>query len=103
MRLIDADELLKCKFHPLPYTHITPTDVNAESYKRGWNDALDAVADNAPTIDPVVRCKDCENWERDWSTLSESSSHFCPMMDTFTEPDEFCSRAERRSDETDRC
>ena len=64
-------------------------------------DVLNAVAvalSTVPTIDPVVRCKDCENWERDWSTLSGSSSHFCPMMDTFTEPDEFCSRAERRND-----
>ena len=53
MRLIGADELSMSKFHPVPYTHITPKDADAESYKRGWNDALDAVADNAPTIDPV--------------------------------------------------
>ena len=64
MRLIDADELLKCKFHPLPYTHITPTDVDAEAYKRGWNDALDAVADDAPTIDPVRHGR----WVKEYDT-----------------------------------
>lgn len=52
MRLIDADALNSIKFHPLPYTHIVPDDVNAESYQRGWNDAVDAIVENAPTIEP---------------------------------------------------
>lgn len=51
MRLIDADELDKVKFHPLPYTHITPSDADAESYKRGWNDAIDAIMSEVPTIE----------------------------------------------------
>lgn len=54
MRLIDADALGAVKFHPLPYTHITPSGANAESYKWGWNDAIDAIMESAPTIDPVV-------------------------------------------------
>lgn len=60
-RLIDADELGKVKFHPLPYTHIVPNGENAQSYERGWNDAIDAIIENAPTVDAVhaVRCKDC--------------------------------------------
>lgn len=52
MRAIDADKLGEVKFHSLPYTHITPSDVEAESYKRGWNDAIDSIIDNAPTIEP---------------------------------------------------
>ena len=52
MRLIDADNIEKAKFHPLPYTHITPTDADAESYERGWNDAIDAIVENEPTIEP---------------------------------------------------
>jgi len=52
MRAIDADALEKVKFHPLPYTHITPNDVDAESYKRGWNDAIDAIVSETPTIEP---------------------------------------------------
>lgn len=51
MRLIDADELNMIKFHPLPYTHITPSDVNVESYERGWNDAIDAIVECTPTVD----------------------------------------------------
>lgn len=51
MKLIDADALDKVKYHPLPYTHITPSDADAESYKRGWNDAIDAIMSEAPTIE----------------------------------------------------
>ena len=50
MRTIDVDVLEKAKFHPLPYTHIVPKDADAESYKRGWNDAIDAVIENEPTV-----------------------------------------------------
>ena len=62
-RLIDADELSKVKFHPLPYTHIVPNGENVQSYERGWNDAIDAIVENQPTIDAVsvVRCRDCKH------------------------------------------
>lgn len=50
---VSRDAIMSAKFHPLPYTHITPTDADAESYKRGWNDALDAVVDNAPSAEAV--------------------------------------------------
>ena len=52
MRLIDAEFLERIKFHPLPYTHIVPSDTDAESYKRGWNDAIDAIMDNVPSAQP---------------------------------------------------
>lgn len=63
MRVIDANELYRVKFHGYPGIEITPSDVNAEAYKRGWNDAIDAVAECAPTVDAVevVRCKDCKH------------------------------------------
>ena len=74
-RLIDADELNTIKFHPLPYTHIVPNDVNAESYKRGWNDAVDSIIENATTIEPerktgkwiknsngTYSCDKCHSW-----------------------------------------
>lgn len=51
-RSIDADALKSIKYHPLPYTHIVPEDVDAEAYERGWNDAVDAVVEYAPTIEP---------------------------------------------------
>ena len=92
MRLIDADELSMSKFHPVPYTHITPKDADAESYKRGWNDALDAVADNAPTIEPVKHgrwipvtngrggheCDQCHEYAPSWQTGEEHLTNYCP-------------------------
>ena len=63
-RYIDAEELKRMKFHPLPYPHIIPTDCEPESYERGWNDAIDAVVDNEPTADVRENIKgewlDCE-------------------------------------------
>lgn len=51
MRLIDADALKNHKF-------LTPNAVEAEkwlpketkAYQKGWNDAIDAIIDNAPTV-----------------------------------------------------
>ena len=51
MRLIDADEL---KMHTF-----LPSEAGRDAYKLGWNDALEAASDNAPTIDPVVHCAEC--------------------------------------------
>ena len=42
MRLIDADALLEVKFH-----------ATEREYQLGWNDALESIAENAPTIDAV--------------------------------------------------
>lgn len=52
MRLIDADELKHHKF-------LTPDAVEAKKwlpaetkgYQLGWNDAIDAIVDNAPTVE----------------------------------------------------
>lgn len=63
MRLIDADELNKVKFHELPYTHIVPADLpkpQTEAYERGWNDAIDAIMKSADTTDAVPRWIPCE-------------------------------------------
>ena len=59
MRLIDVDQIHHAKYHGI--AEIYPSDVNIESYKRGWNDALDAVADPScsPTIDAVPQWIPC--------------------------------------------
>ena len=77
MRVIDANELYRVKFHGYPDIEITPSDVNAEAYKRGWNDAIDAVVECAPTTDAVdvVRCKDCVYYE--WLNNNE---HYCDAI-----------------------
>ena len=43
MRLIDADELSEHKF--------TRKLAKGSDYMRGWNDAIDAIDDNAPIVD----------------------------------------------------
>ena len=65
MKLIDADKLYKIKYHPLPYSHIIPTDAEPDSYMRGWNDAIDAIVAEEPTIDQdgceFVLLENCSN------------------------------------------
>lgn len=58
MRLIDADELLEHKCAGVEYDRaiddgIKKTDDAIFAFKCGWNDALQSVADFAPTIDAV--------------------------------------------------
>lgn len=98
MRLIDADALKAVKFHPLPYTHIVPTDADAESYKLGWNDAIDAIIESAPTIDavPVVRCKDCDYRNGDYCHLYGGIAY-----EQFVRMTDFCSRGAREDSEQD--
>ena len=52
------------------------------------------VIDDAPTVDAVevVRCKDCKYFVSDMERCVDGEEHS-------TSPDEFCSWAERRSDE----
>ena len=95
MRLIDANELPKVKFHPLPYTHVVPADLIGEmmqSYERGWNDSIDAIVENAEVVDavPVVRCKDCK-WFNHFGCAIQ-------IVDESDKPkeDDFCSFGERR-------
>lgn len=63
---------------------------------RTIKDAMLCVADQ-PAVDavPVVRCKDCR-WSRGFATFA------CPMVGRVNlKDDDFCSRGERRTDETD--
>lgn len=57
MRLIDADALKAIRFHDLPYSQIVPTDCDTDekvsAYKLGWNDAIDAIVESVPTVDPI--------------------------------------------------
>lgn len=91
-KYIKADELSRAKFHPLPYTHITPADIkDIEAYERGWNDAIDAIIESAPTADvaEIVRCKDCKYFYK--------ASKYCSEFMTVDE-DGFCAWGERRED-----
>ena len=60
MRLIDADALHTHKFLT-PQVKVIGGRHNGktreqiiEAYQKGWNDCLDAIVDNAPSVDAVV-------------------------------------------------
>lgn len=53
MRLIDADRVTEGKFHSMPL--LQKYSDRGLSYMYGWNDALDAVAEKAPTVEAVPK------------------------------------------------
>ena len=71
MRLIDADTLKEHKYHS--NEDGTPVEKNS-AWKQGWNDAIDAIANYASTVDPVKHghwirndngtysCSECKSW-----------------------------------------
>lgn len=74
----------------------------------GYNAAIDAATEAikaAPTIDsvPVVRCKDCKNYNQ--NPYSEQDEKLCMCWSDWipTEPDDFCSYGERKDDDTIDC
>lgn len=85
---INRSELAKGKYHPLPYTHITPPDVDVESYKRGWNDAIDAAIDAIPAADVVeVRHESWKDIGIMWIDKTNQpdgiSTMFCPACERY--------------------
>ena len=48
-------------------------------------------------VAPVVRCKNCENWQTDWNP-SIPDRHYCAVMDSMMKADDFCSYGERREE-----
>lgn len=50
MRLIDADKLIEHKFVSIDCYLKSNVDNGFPQYKQGWNDAIDAIIDNAPTV-----------------------------------------------------
>jgi rubrerythrin len=54
MRLIDADELKSHKFLTPDNPQATRCfDEKIKAYQKGWNDAIETIIDNAPTVEPI--------------------------------------------------
>ena len=53
---------------------------------------------NAPTVDAVevVRCKDCERWDRFMDTFGACNTGLCFIHNTRMGEDDFCSYGERK-------
>jgi hypothetical protein len=63
------------------------------AYRLGWNEAIDAIIENAPTA--VVYCKDCKFWC--------TEGQYCDRLSgiwekEYTASNDYCSRGERRED-----
>ena len=104
MRLIDADELKTHKFLS-PQVRILGGRRNGKVifavYQQGWNDAIDAIINNAPTVEaPTELCKgcrflkDCETCEEklrpqgEWIDHSEDEGYLeCPICGCLTNCD----------------
>jgi hypothetical protein len=115
-RLIDADELMWHKSSLVEPRDKTVSmgkpisDDEVYAYRLGWNDAIDAIMDCAPTADAVevVRCKDCVYYE-----MLNNNEHYCDAIyrnlsgddegvDFEPPEDHFCAYGKRReADETD--
>ena len=89
-RYIDADILIKKMQEQ--YNNLLNEDGYYDHFTQGYEDALSTV-ENEPTADvaKVVRCKDCKFY---------SVNGHCGILG-FCEPDEFCSRGERRKDDAE--
>ena len=63
----------------------------------GIKDAMDAL-ENWPEEDvvPVVRCKDCAEWQREWEPQNvKAGEHFCAYVGLVTAPDWYCADGNR--------
>lgn len=91
MRLIDADCLFQGWSMPRGSCELRIAARYCQAIK------------DAPTIDavPVVRCKDCRHWRDD--NPRANGYHCCYRMHNIfpMKESDFCSRGERRTDETD--
>ncbi len=82
MRLIDAEKLAEYKASGVS---------DLTEWQKGWNDAIDTIIGETPTVDAVkaVRCKDCrwQNTSMCWITNKQ-------LLDDY----DFCCGGLRRED-----
>lgn len=95
MRLIDADALEEGKFHGTGDW----TPIECASWQWGWNDAIDAITSNAPTVDPMKH----GHWETDerypWREVcSECHRHITYDADSNAEMN-YCPNCGAKMDE----
>ena len=71
-----------------------------DHYNEAWNDAIgraEIEIEKLPSAQPeIVRCKDCKQFRR-WI---DTDICFCDITEAEMSDNDFCSRAERRTDET---
>ena len=98
-KLISTDALEGGKFRSIEDW----APIEASSWQRGWNDAIDAIISNVSTVDApeVVRCKDCVNCSE---CITDDGMYIyirCLRNGATICENDFCSWGERRENETD--
>lgn len=105
-RYIDADalkeQMLKYGFHSADQTvteFVEDTLPTADVVPMEYHErCLELEVKKRANMVEVVRCKDCVYWQTDWipNTGGNRGCHYCEMMDSFTEPLNYCGYAERK-------
>lgn len=96
MRLIDADDLRQRMYH-----EAFETDTDLQRWDSGcWirYKMFEEAIESQPTIDavPVIRCKDCSNWERyDWKS---DCYGWCDMREVYCSGNWYCGSAIRKEE-----
>lgn len=92
---VDLAERVSATFYDQEYEEWTQQTVTIA-------DVLDSVCDDytvLPSAQPeIVRCKDCQWWERDSQPRYHSDEHPCIIVEMATSPEWFCADGERREE-----
>lgn len=103
MQLIDVDVLLE-QMEKLYQKRSEESNMTGDrAVCVTWNDAVFCIKDSS-IIDavPVVRCKDCRNWDTSWKPHSYEPlcpRYYCAITDLVTTGDWFCADGERKDDD----
>lgn len=89
MRLIDTEKLEEYK---------ADCCVSLTEWQQGWNDAIDTIMNEAPTVDEVIRCKDCK-YRMTELFNDKKTMYYCPFVDRYTVNDWYCADGERKDNE----
>lgn len=73
-----------------PTREIPVTELDAVSYVRSVH------------LTPLVRCRDCENWDTDWvPNHAGEGQYFCPILGQVTDTDFYCGCGRRKGGRPD--
>ena len=96
--LEDAIEAIKDADVLVFYDTGTDTDDACELAIRATKGAIIEELNVLPSAEPeIIRCRDCEHWDKSWANDWEPNCHYCPMIDRVCGENWYCAGAERRT------